>query len=273
MHRTILIILAAAALLLSACSDMGSGMSSGSGGGITPPVQANAAGSPGGMHASASPGQPTATPSAPPGDTATYSLADASNGIRCPDVNGYSCIVHLNVPVPTASPGKGAATPSPSPTPSPSVSSSPAPSPTPTPSLTLHLEEQTKDAPAMVNPDTKAVATEALIALRVTANADVTLSGKTSVDFILPQGQMGGRSFALQLFHETNGRHGRHSDTFIGSYSKATATDTTLHYEVTPPQVTTKRGETWLLVLYANEQPSATVSPTTSPTPTASASP
>ena len=276
MHRTILVISAATALLLAACSDMGSGMSS-SGGGITPPVNASSGGpsSFNAMHPSSAPGHATATPSAPPGDTATYTLAEAANGIRCPDVDGYSCIIHLNVPTATPSPhGKATATPSPSPSPSPtsSASSSPQPSPTPTPSLTLNLEEQTKDAPAMVNNTTKSVATEALIALRVTANTDITLNGTESVDFILPQGQIGGRSFALQLFRETVA-HRRHADTFVGSYTNATASGTTLHYQVTPPQVTTKRGETWLFVLYANEQPSATPTPSTSASPTASPSP
>ncbi|HEY9085363.1 MAG TPA: hypothetical protein VIN40_05440 [Candidatus Tyrphobacter sp.] len=270
------IVLAGLALGLAACSgEYGSGTSSP--GGITPPVQQGVQNvAPG---TSARPGQPTATPSAPPGDTATYALTDAVSGVRCPAVNGYSCIIHLNVPAstptPSAKPGTAAATPQPSPSPSASASSSPAPSPSATPSITLKLEAQPHDAPVMVNANQRSVSTTALIALRITTNADIALSGTASADFILPQGQVGGRGFAVQLFHETAAPHNRHTDTFIGSYSKSSIAGTTLHFTITPPHVTSKRGETWLFVLYASELPSAgaPASPGTSVSPAASASP
>jgi len=278
MHRSIILTFASFALLLTACSDYSSG------GGITPPVaqgqQINpvVGGSPGaGMHPGAS-AQPTATPSAPPGDQATYAVADAQNGIRCPDVNGFSCILHVNVPAATPTPRAGThfAMPSPTPTASPTPSGSPQPTPTatPTPSISLHLEAQPRDVPAMVNPSDKSVSTTALIALRATTSQDVPLHGSSSVDFILPQGQIGGRGFAVQLFRETPTRHNRPTDTYVGSYSSSTTNGTTLHFEITPPQVVTmKRGETWLLVLYASELPSATASPSAAASRTPSTAP
>lgn len=265
--QRITIILAGLALALAACSgDYGSGTSAP--GGITPPVQPGANAMPGASGAPAGAGHVTPTPSAPPGDTATYAFADAVNGVRCPEVNGYSCIIHLNVPVSTPSPKPSASSPMQTPQPLASASSSPAPSPSATPSITLKLEAQPHDAPAMVSPNTKSVATTALIALRVTTNADVALNGTASADFILPQGQVGGRGFAVQLFHETTARRNRHTDTFVGSYAKSTVSGTTLHFAITPPQVTSKRGETWLFVLYGDELPSASAPP--SPGPSAS---
>jgi hypothetical protein len=277
--QRITIIFGILALALAACSgDYGSGTSAP--GGITPPVQPAMAGGATASGAPAKPGAPTPTPSAPPGDTATYSFADAVNGVRCPDVNGYSCIIHLNVPTPatSASPKAGPSTvvqtPQASLSPSASPSTSPAPSPSATPSITLKLESQPHDAPAMVDPNAHSVSTTPLIALRVTTNTDVALNGVASADFILPQGQVGGRGFAVQLFHETTARHNRRTDTFIGSYAKSTVSGTTLHFAITPPQVTSKRGETWLFVLYGDELPasSAPASPGASPSPSTSPS-
>lgn len=124
----------------------------------------------------------------------------------------------------------------------------------------------------MVNPATHAVATTALIALRVTTSADLLLAGTADADFILPQDQIGGRSFAVQLFRETAELHGRRRDTFVGSYSKSTLDANAVRFTIVPPHVTIKRGETWLFVLYADERPSSTASPAPSPSPSPSPS-
>lgn len=280
MNRVVVPIFALVALALAACSG---DYSNGGGSSITPPVQQgvqnNAAISPVSPRPSGSTGAATATPSPPPGNTATYSFADAANGVRCPEVDGYSCILHLNAPASTPAPAAvhGRPTPSPTPTatpsPTPSSSGSPAPTPTPTPSVTLQLEAQPKDVPAMQGADAHAVATTPLVALRATASGDISIHGDAAIDFILPTGQIGGRSFAVQLFHETTGRRNRRTDTFLGSYSKSTTDNTTLHFAMSPPQVTMKKGETWLLVLYASETPSASASPSPSASPSASPSP
>jgi hypothetical protein len=281
MQRIVLLALVASTLALNACSsDMNSGMAAP--GGMVPPVQQGVQ-QPGGLNPAAGgvagrPGQPSPTPTAPPGNTATYAFSDAGNGIRCPDVDGYSCIIHLNVPVATPSPKPGThptATPPPSPSPSASASGSPSPTPSSTPAITIALQAQPHDAPAMVNPGTKPLSATPLVALRLSTNQDITLKGTASADFILPQGQLGGREFALQLFRETTAHHNRHVDTFLGSYAESTLSNDTLHFAITPPQVTVRRDETWLLVLYANEKPLTTLSssPKPSPSPSPSASP
>ena len=52
----------------------------------------------------------------------------------------------------------------------------------------------------MNNPDPKAVATVALVALRLRTDADVTLAANVTADFTLPKEQLGGRGFAVQLY-------------------------------------------------------------------------
>jgi hypothetical protein len=135
-----------------------------------------------------------------------------------------------------------------------------------------------KDAPKMNDPDPKAVATVALVALRLRTDADVTLAGKALIDFTLPQEQLGGRGFAVQLYHESVSRR-KTNDRFIGSYSKSNLQGTTLQFQLTTPTLQIKKDETWLLVLYGDELPSATSSPkpspssSSSPKPTATTSP
>jgi hypothetical protein len=280
MQRTLVLVLALASLALVACSDMGSSM--GTPGGVTPPLQQNGVQPASTIAAAPSfrPLQPTPTPSAPPGDVATYPFAAAANGIRCPDVNGYSCIVHVNSESASPSPSPSArtsASPSPTPTASPSPSAapsgSPSPTPSPTPAVTLQLEAQPKDVPAMVHPETDSVATIPLIALRLEPTEDIAIKGAASADFILPPEQIPGRAFALQLFHETIGRRDRRNDRFVGSYAESTIVRDTLHFAIEAPPITIKKGETWLLVLYANEKPLATPSPSPKPSPSLSASP
>lgn len=273
MNRTIFILAIAASLVLAACSG---DYSSGGNTNITPPVQAGAQNPALAASPNVHPSGATPTPSAPPGNTATYSLAEAPNGIRCPEVDGYSCILRLNVPAPTPTPkGHATASPTPTPTPSPAPSGSPSPSPSPTPAVTLSLESKPRDVPAMASPPSGAVSTTALVALRTSMNQDTAFHGSASIEFMLPQDQIGARTFAVELFHETLERHNRRNDAFIGSYSRATINGSTVTFSITPPQVTTKQGETWLLVLYASDMPSATASPHASPSasPGATSSP
>ncbi len=125
----------------------------------------------------------------------------------------------------------------------------------------------------MTNPDPKAVATTPLLAVRLTVDGDVTLDGSASADFTIPQEQVGGRGFAIQLFQETQGKHHKVNDHYLGSYSQSTLTGNTLHFDFTPPLVTVKKGETWLFILYGDERPSATGSPAGAGSPPANGSP
>jgi hypothetical protein len=124
----------------------------------------------------------------------------------------------------------------------------------------------------MVNPDPKAVATVALVALRVHTDADVTLQGTSSVQFTLPKAQIGGRGFALQLYVETHSKK-KTNEQYIGSYSKSNLTGTALTFELPTPQLQIKKGETWLLLLYGDELPSASASPSPKASPSGSALP
>jgi hypothetical protein len=126
-----------------------------------------------------------------------------------------------------------------------------------------------KDAPKMNNPDPKAVGIVALVTLRVRTDADVTLSGNASADFTLPKEQLGGRGFAVQLYHESEAKH-KTKDTFIGSYSKSQIAGTALNFALATPPLQIKKDETWLFVLYGDELPS---SPSPKPSGSASASP
>lgn len=125
----------------------------------------------------------------------------------------------------------------------------------------------------MVNPDPKAVATIPLMTVRLHTDDDVTLAGNMMIDFTLPKEQIGGRGFAVQLFHEGNKKK-KTTETFIGSYAKSNLTGQTLHFEITAPALQVKKDEVWLLVLYGDELPSASASPSASPSvsPKASAS-
>jgi hypothetical protein len=125
----------------------------------------------------------------------------------------------------------------------------------------------------MNNPDPKAVATVALVSLRLRTDTDVTLTGKVLADYTLPKEQLGGRGFAVQLYHEDVSKKHKTTDTFMGSYAKSKLEGTTLHFELDSPPLQIKKDETWLLVLYGDEVPSASASPKTSPSGSPSASP
>jgi hypothetical protein len=128
-----------------------------------------------------------------------------------------------------------------------------------------------KDAPKMVNPDPKAVSTVALVLLRLHTDADVTLAGKITIDYTLPKEQVGGRGFAVQLYHEGTKKK-KVTQTFFGSYSESKLTGSTLHFEINAPALAVKKDEVWLLVLYGDELPSSS-SPSASPSGSPSASP
>lgn len=121
----------------------------------------------------------------------------------------------------------------------------------------------------MNNPDPKAVATVALAAVRLHTDADVTLKGKAIAEFTLPKEQIGGRGFAVQLYHEQENKHKR-TDTFFGSYGKSSLSGNTLRFVLDVPELPVKKGEIWMLVLYGDEMPQ--VSPSASASAAASAS-
>ncbi|MDP9025053.1 MAG: hypothetical protein M3N13_06760, partial [Candidatus Eremiobacteraeota bacterium] len=120
----------------------------------------------------------------------------------------------------------------------------------------------------------KALATVSLVTLRLTTSSDVTLSGHASVQFTLPKEQIGGRGFAIQLFHETMGKKNKRSDQFIGTYSQSNLKENMLVFSFNAPKIAVKKGETWLIALYGDELPAAaSPSPGSSESPGASASP
>jgi hypothetical protein len=135
----------------------------------------------------------------------------------------------------------------------------------------LRIAGMPKDAPKMVNPDPKAVSTVALVLLRLHTDADVTLAGKITIDYTLPKEQVGGRGFAVQLYHEGTKKK-KVTQTFFGSYSESKLTGSTLHFEINAPALAVKKDEVWLLVLYGDELPSSS-SPSPSPSGSPSASP
>jgi hypothetical protein len=130
-----------------------------------------------------------------------------------------------------------------------------------------------KDAPKMNNPDPKAVATVALVALRLHTDADVTIAGDVTANFTLPQSQVGGRGFAVQLYHEDVSKKHKVTDTFFGSYAKSKLVGNSLTFDLNAPALQVKKDETWLLVLYGDELPSASTSPSASPSGSPSAAP
>ena len=124
----------------------------------------------------------------------------------------------------------------------------------------------------MINPDPKAVATVALMEVRLRTDADEVLQGKATADFTLPKEQIGGRGFAVQLFREYEKKKKR-TDDFVGSYSDSKLNNNTLHFQLAMPKLEVKKNETWMLVLYGDELPGASASPGASIPPDASASP
>ncbi len=296
MKTTLRIGFAAAALSLVLGACQGSFGSSGTGvpGGVNPPVNGPGPGQLNPSPASDMTGSPL--PSSAPAQNASYPFADAAKGLQCPAQDGYSCTLYFNMsdaqlaaldatPAPKSAKSKGKkATPTPSPTPTPtpspdpSASASPSGSPSASPSaaapeMAISLSATPHDAPKMVNPDPKAVATVPLVALRLTTTGDVLINGNTSARFTLPKEQVGGRGFAIQLFREAVKKKGKRTDDFIGSYKQSKLSGNTLVFTFNAPKIQVKKDETWLVVLYGDELPSASTSPGSSASPSSSASP
>lgn len=130
-----------------------------------------------------------------------------------------------------------------------------------------------KDAPSMINPDPKAVATVALVTVRMKTDGDVTLEGHARAVFTLPKEQIGGRGFAVQLFHESIGKKNKRDDRFFGTFNDSKLSGNSLTFEMDLPKLPVKKDETWMLVLYGDELPTSSSSPSANPSASASASP
>ena len=277
-------ILIVSALTLAACS--GGNFSSGTGmpqsAGIPPmnptPMPPNGQN---GLPQSQGAGSPP-----PPG---TYAISEAQTGFACPptSVEGYSCVLKFNLPSPTPSPkpgSKGTATPTPSPTPTPTPTPSPSPQPsgsedTPTPSptpagptITLKAEALPKGAPAMVHTPANTLDVVPLVMVSLTSNGDFPVDGNALAQFTLPQEQIAGRGFAVQLFQESSAHH-KTSYNALWTFDKSYLSGNTLTFNYTTPKTTIAKGATYVLVLYGDDKsnqspsPAPTVSPSTSPAP------
>ena len=134
--------------------------------------------------------KPSGSPTTPPGNEVTYPVTDAASGIKCPQDQGFSCTVQfavasiavafaIGIGIPVAY--TDAITDADADTDADRFthrSSRRAHAGKRQAHITLHITGLPKDAPKMVNPDPKAVATVALVTLRLRTDADVTLSGK-----------------------------------------------------------------------------------------------
>jgi hypothetical protein len=304
-------VLAALALVLSACQ--GSGLDSGMGGmgDMEPPVSqpgpigaspGGMTGGMGGQMAGPQMGMNGQEELANPGATlapneAQYPVGQGPSGMKCPMVQmahqtsqQYNCTVAFNVPAPSPSPSgspdpKAKATTAPTPSPSPSPSSSsddsddsdasdtPTPSPTPPGTITMLVEPLPSDVPSMTNPDPRFMRITPLVAVRLQSDMDFKLNGGATAQYTLPQIQYTGRVFALQLYNETYIR-GKRTDQLLGNYGKFTTppNSSTVQFTFSIPQVTVRHGSIWLLAMYGAQLPPGST-PTPSPTPADSPSP
>lgn len=297
-----------AALALTLASCQGSGLDSGMGGDMSPPVSqpGNIGSMSGGGLSSNMSGGSLASPTvglngreelANPGATlapneAQYPIAQGPSGMKCPAVTQfnqeYACTLAFNIPPPSPSPspnGKATAKPtaSPTPTPQPSASSdddssddssddSPTPSPTPPGTMTLQLEPLPRDVPSMTNPNPIFMHITPLVAIRLQSNTDFNLNGSASVQYTLPAIQFTGRVFALQLYNESIVR-GKRTDQLLANYSKFTTPQSqTVGFSFSVPKVTVRHTQIWLLAMYGAQIPPGTT-PTPSPTPSPTTSP
>jgi len=298
-------IFAALALVLASCQGAGldSGMS-----GMEPPVSQpgsmtgglNGGGFNGGMNgqmAGPNVGTNGQEQLANPGATlapnaAQYPIGQGPSGMKCPLVQqmgqAFTCTVAFNIPAPSPSPSGGAKgtpaptpTASPTPTPQPSASSdddsddsddTPTPSAAPYGTLTLLMEPLPKDMPAMTLPNPMFSRITPLVAVRMQSNMDFVLNGQASVLYQLPDSQIAGRVFSLQLYNESIVR-GKRADQLIATYGKWTSPQSNeVQFLFTTPKVTVRHTQIWLLALYGAQLPPGST-PTPSPTPSATASP
>ncbi len=278
---------ATVALVLGACQgglDSGGGMP----GMMGPPVQQPGPMGTGEMQGPTigANGQPELTS---PGATlapnqSQFAVGDGPNGVKCPLFQQYTCTLSFNIPTPApaSSPGQ---TPRPTPTPTPtpaatassnsddSDDSSDSPNATPTPpgTITLQMEPLPKDVPSMTNPDPRLLRVTPLVAIRLQSDTDFALNGTAAVQYTIPKTQVSARSFAIQLYNETAVR-GKRTDQYLATYTKYSATDTTVSFNFATPRVTVRRGQIWLLALYGYQYPPGST-PTPSPSPASSGSP
>lgn len=281
---------ATVALVLGACQgglDSGGGMP----GMMGPPVQQpGPMGSGGEMQGPqiGANGQPELTS---PGATlapnqSQFAVGDGPNGVKCPLFQQYTCTLSFNMPTPSPPPSPGQTpkpTPKPTPTPTPTAaasgssddsdddSDSPNATPTPPGTITLQMEPQPKDVPTMTNPDPRLLRITPMVAIRLQSDTDFGLNGTAAVVYTMPKPQIATRSFAIQLYNETALR-GKRTDQYLATYTKYSATDTTVAFNFTTPRVTVKRGQIWLLALYGFQYPPGTT-PTPSPSPASSSAP
>jgi hypothetical protein len=252
------VVLAACALILASCQ--GTGLDSGMGGDMSPPVSQPGSMSQGGMNGGGINGignnnqmaGPNVGPNGQeeltnPGATlapneAQYPIAQGPTGMKCPMVQQfnqtYNCSLSFNMPSPSPAPSGSAGakatakpTASPTPTPQPSASSdsddsddssdSPTPTPTPAGMMTVQMEPLPRDVPNMTNPNPLFMHITPLVAIRLQSNMDFELNGGTLVQYVLPALQFSGRVFALQLYNETSLR-GKRLDQLIASYQNYT---------------------------------------------------
>jgi hypothetical protein len=275
------IIFIAGALTLGACS--GGNFATGTGLPQTNPVPP-VGGSPypgtgpNGMPQSLYSGSPQGTP--PP--AGTYPITSAQTGFACPNTTtNYACVLKFNLPQPTPTPKpgkKGSPSPSPTPTPTPTPTADPTddsgdgptPSPSPTPaSVTMNAEATPKDAPAMVHTGPNPINVVPLMMITLATNGDFPINGWAQAQYTLPKGQLENRGFALQLFQEATS-HRRTTYTPLWTFDKSFLDDTTLTFNIHPPQMTIAKNSTYLLVLYADDKPNPTASPSPSPSPSSS---
>jgi len=297
------VLFAGLALLLGSCQGM-SGLDSGMGGEMAPPVTQPGSmnGNIGGGGISGMGNNQISGPNvgmngqeqlANPGATlapneAQYPIGQGPSGMKCPLVTEFTqqftCSISFNMPTPapSSSPGsKATATPSPTPSPSPSASSddeddsdSATPTPSPGGMLTVQVEPLPHDLPNMTNPNPMFMHITPLVAIRLQSNTDFQLNGGTTVQYTLPAMQYTGRVFALQLYNESSLR-GKRIDQFMlgSSYQKYTTPQpNVIEFSFNVPRVMVRHSQVWLLALYGAQVPPGTT-PTPSPTPSSTTSP
>jgi hypothetical protein len=133
------------------------------------------------------------------------------------------------------------------------------------------MEPLPRDLPAMTNPNPQLLHVTPAIAIRLQSDTNFTLNGGTEAAYQLPAVITTGHVFTLQLYSESYLR-GKRVDQFLGSYDKWTGSNGTVTFTFNVPQVTVRRGQIWLLALYAGQFAPGTT-PTPSPTPAGSAAP
>ncbi len=128
----------------------------------------------------------------------------------------------------------------------------------------------------MVHVPKNALNVIALMMVMITTSADFPLNGLAIAQFTLPQEQISGRGFALQLFLQRAQRKTK-SYAPVLSLNKSSLQKSTLIFGFRPPKLTVGKGNTYVLVLYGTDvsqtpsglapsaPPSASPSPSSSP--------